>query len=166
MVTNKKPQDLATLRLLNLRTYVRLIFYFNVLNNARLTGSGVINAHLVLRCQHAFHDMASSVHDSDWSVERERDWSLALVSDHDRFIRLIRGDGARRVGRARRRRRGCRRCGCLFGCGCAGLRKCERRNRSTSQCNDDLFHSVPFVVVSFLRLSSRGKYSGCETHRH
>jgi hypothetical protein len=46
---NKKPQDLATLRLLNLRTYARLIFHFDVLNYAGLARAGVIHLHAVLR---------------------------------------------------------------------------------------------------------------------
>jgi hypothetical protein len=129
-----------------------------MINHASLTGAGVVDPDPVFRSQRSTDHVPCSIDDADRSVKRKRNWSLALVSDHNCLARLIRCDQAVRVGRAGRR---CcrRRSGCLFGsCGC--LRKCKRCNGSTSQPNNYLLHVFPFhLVVSLLRLSPRGNYS-------
>lgn len=67
----KKPRNTQDSAALVFANYVRLIFYFNVFDYAGLTGAGVIHADFIFRCQNAFHDVASSVDNPHWCVERE-----------------------------------------------------------------------------------------------
>src|SRR5215471_9647656 len=123
-----------------LRTYARLVFNFNVLNHTCLACAGVIHLHAILRRQRSANDVAGAVDDPHWSLQRERNWTLALVFHHDGFARLIRCYDARRICRAGRCRCCRHRGGCLFSGGC--LRECKWCNCSTSQSNNEFLHCV------------------------
>jgi len=69
--TTKMPRNTQDSAALVFANYVRLILNFYVLDDARLTGAGVIHADFIFRCQSAFHDVASSVDNPRWCVERE-----------------------------------------------------------------------------------------------
>ena len=114
----------------NLQTYVCLIFNLNSLNHASLASARVIHAHLLTRSQRSCHDLARAIDNASCSAKREPNWTAALVFDDDCLTRLVFSDRASRVGRTGGRSR-CR-CGCLFSCGCGRLRKCKRRDGSTS----------------------------------
>ena len=71
-----------------------------MLNDALLTGAGVIHAHLLAGPQRGRHDFTGAIDDPRGCPESEAERAL-LALDHNRFAGLIRIYRARRIGCSR-----------------------------------------------------------------